>query len=541
MKRVKKVLAAAAVLCLLMALLPCAWAEIDERFEGKSWEVVTGEMLTRIGAYDMGTFGIGYYNTVTGEEHFINPDEYIAVGSVYKVPLNMLYCERIANGEMTLETQVFGIPYDILLRGTIIDSNNDFAKTLWDNIGSYHHYRELICPYMGEESDTVNSKFYENNFFTARQMITCLRTLYENPDRFPYVIDTMLEAEPSAYFHRDEHRFQIAHKYGFNNEMYHTYVADSGIAYTTDPFLLVVFTDNTPSAIDFLAQYMVLMCDYTEYNTAKRLKADAADRAVATLSFPAAAPEAVSGGVVNASSEAPVLSMELSDFVKLVGVVAAVLVLLGLCVKMARHTGYAIVVPAVIVLVAGLLICRALLNSGGASIFAGVKGDGSETTELFFSELEEGAYDEAVTLLNGYTALGIETSPDDPYAARIYDALRRSYGHLQTGGAVNDKEATRSVLFTHLSFAQLETALREETKAVLNGYETERSSETLYDEGYTFKPEVVQEAWAQAFETVMGRVDSCNVQDTLNVPLSYNIKGWQIDPDEALLNAICGG
>lgn len=539
MKRMKKVLAAAAVLCLLMALLPCASAEIDERFEGKSWEVVTGEMLTRIGAYDMGTFGIGYYNTVTGEEHFINPDEYIAVGSVYKVPLNMLYCERIANGEMTLETQVFGIPYDILLRGTIIDSNNDFAKTLWDNIGSYHHYRELICPYMGEEAETVNSKFYENNFFTARQMITCLRTLYENPDRFPYIIDTMLVAEPNAYFHRDEHRFLIAHKYGYNAEMYHTYVADSGIIYTTDPFLLVVFTDNTPSSLELLAQYTVLMCDYTEYNTAKRLKADAADRAVETLSFPAA-PEAVSGGVVNSSSEAPVLSMDLMDFVKLIGVVAAVLVLLGLCAKMARHTGYAIVVPAVIVLAAGLLICRALLNSGGASIFAGVKGDGSETTELFFSELEEGAYDEAVAQLNGYAALGVETTPEDPYAARIYEALRRSYGHLQTGGTVIDKAATRSVLFTHLKLSQLQTALREETKAVLNSYEAERAEETLYDEGFVFKPEVVQEAYAQAFEAVMGRVDSCFVQEELNVALSYNIKGWQIEPDAALLNAICG-
>ena len=184
MKAFRKLLALAAALCLMLSMLPFASAEIDQRFEGKSWEDVANEFLNRIRAYEMGQFAIGYYNTVTGEEHFINPDTYITVGSVYKVPLNMLYCERIGKGEMTLDSQVFGINYNTLLRGTIIDSNNDYAKVLWDNTGSYHTYRMLIAPYMGEDAETVDSTFYLNNLFTARQMITCLRTLYENPERW---------------------------------------------------------------------------------------------------------------------------------------------------------------------------------------------------------------------------------------------------------------------------------------------------------------------------------------------------------------------
>ena len=539
MKLLKKLLAVAAALCLVLTLVPCALAETDERFEGKSWEEVTDAFLNSYGAYEQGVFGIAYRNTVTGEEHYINPDEFIPVGSVYKIPLNMIFCERIANGEMTLDTEIFGIPYSQLLRGTVIDSNNDNAKTLWDSTGSYHRYRELIAPYMGEDPETVDYKFYENNFFTAREMLACLRTLYENQDRFPYLIDMLLEAEPNNYFHRDEHRFAIAHKYGYNTEMYHIYVSDSGILYTTDPILLVCLTDNTPQAYDLIAQLAVLMCDYTEYNTAKRLKADAAEKAVESLSFPAA-PQAVTGGVTNSSSEAPVLSMDLAAFARLAGVAAGILLILGLCAKIARRVGYVMVIPAVIVLVAGLLICRALLNSGGASILAGVKGDGSETLETFFGELEDGEYEEACALLNGCTSLGVESKPEDPYAARIYEALRKSYSHQLTGGSAEDKQALRSVTLKHLKLPLLQAALKEETKAVLNAYEAQRPSDSLFDEGYVFKSEVVQEAYAQAFDTVLARAESCYGEDQLTVSLTYNIKGWQIEPDAAFLSAICG-
>ena len=189
MKALKRILTAAAVLCLLATMLPGALAAGDERFDGKTWEQVTCDFLDLVGAREMGTVGIGYYNTVTGEEEYLNADEYITVGSVYKVPLNMVFCEMISNGEMELNSSIFGIDYETLLRGSIIDSNNDYAKILWDKLGSYHRYRELIAPYMGEDPETVSWKYYENNYFTPRQMITCLRTLYNNPERFPYVID----------------------------------------------------------------------------------------------------------------------------------------------------------------------------------------------------------------------------------------------------------------------------------------------------------------------------------------------------------------
>lgn len=539
MKAFKRILAAAAILCLLAALLPSAFAVNEERFAGKSWEQVTTEFLNDFGAFEQGSFGIGYYNTVTGEEQYMNPDDYITVGSVYKVPLNMIYAEKISQGEMTLETPVFGIPYETLMRGTIIDSNNDYAKTLWDNLGSYHMYRQKIAPYMGEDPDTVSWKFYENNFFTARQMITCLRTLYENPDRFPYIVDTMKQAEPTNYFRRDESRYEIAHKYGFNSEGYHSYVADSGIIYTPDPFLLVVFTDNTPQAYDVIARYAVLMCEYTEYQRIEREKNGAAERALATLSFPEA-PTPETGSVAKAGGETPVLDMDLNTFARLLGILALTVIGLGLCVKLARHAGYVTLVPAVIILVAGLLISRGLIRSSGATLFSLSKGNGAETVETFFTDLEAHDYAAACELLNGYTSLGLEKTPAGSDASRMYDVLRNSYSHRDNGGNVEDNTAVRSVTLRHLSLSAMTEAIRNETTRLLNQYVAERPAEEVYDENYDIRSELLSEAYAQAFESVMAQTDSCMREDTMDLELEFGLKGWTIQPNETLMNAICG-
>ena len=540
MKGLKRILAAAAVLCLLLALMPCAFAAEDARFQDRSWEDITLEFLGRVGANETGTICIGYYNTVTGEEQYYNPDTYITVGSVYKVPLNMIYCEKIANGEMTLESTVYGVPYNTLLRGTIIDSNNDYAKTLWDNLGSYHRYRELIAPYMGEDAATVSAKFYENNFFTARQMITCLRTLYENPDRFPNLVDVMKEAEPSNYFHRNENRYEIAHKYGYNNESWHYYIADSGIIYTTDPYLLVVFTDNSPSAYDILAEYTVLMSDYTEYHTKQRLTAGAVDAALEQLSFPAA-PVAAAGGAVagNAAAAEASYDTDLPTFAKILGVVAGMLFLLGIFAKLGKHTGFVILLPAVIVTVLGLLFIRSLIT-GGQSLIAD-RGDGSQATAAFFEALEERDYASACELLDGYSSLGLEETPTGEQAAQIYELMRSGYTY--TPGPVTPGEekdtAVQSVTLRHFSYGRLRNAVKENMKTILNSYVQQRSESEVYDENYAIRSEVAREAFTAALEGVLAAPEGFQADEQLDVALRYSTKGWRIVPDEAFLNAVC--
>ena len=183
---------------LLLQILPVSYAEETEETAGEpaaaadetepksDWETRLLLMLQEYNA-DPDTIGAGYYNFATGEEHYYNGDVYRVSGSMYKVPLNMLFLDWIADGTIGPDENINGFRYSELLRGTIIDSNNDYAQTMWTYAGNtiqtnpastyYHRYRILIAPIMGEDPENVDDKYYENNFFTPRQMISCLRQL----------------------------------------------------------------------------------------------------------------------------------------------------------------------------------------------------------------------------------------------------------------------------------------------------------------------------------------------------------------------------
>lgn len=271
-------------LCLLLCFLwaaPRAYAEEEEiDFQNKSWDEIVEEFL---GGYNVteGQVTIGYYNTVTGEEHFYDPDRYMKTGSMYKVPLTMVFAEKLEAGEITLEDTAGGYRYDTLLKGAIVDSNNDYAAVLWKKLGSYHEYRRIIAPIMGEDPDDVDEKYYENNFFTARQMLTCLKKLYEGRETYGIIIDLMKQAEPSEYFRRHEDRYEVAHKYGYlaDDARGIIHLNDCGIIYTGDPYLLVCFTEGAEKPYGIVSNLCTLMSDYTQFHYEERLQAEAEAKA----------------------------------------------------------------------------------------------------------------------------------------------------------------------------------------------------------------------------------------------------------------------
>lgn len=207
---------------------------------------------------------LGYYNAETGEEYYHNGDEYFIAASMYKVPLNMIYAERVSDGGMTMDTKVGGIPYSELQRSTIVDSSNDKAEIMWNALGGYGFYKQQSAKFLTADPDSLPYKYYENNWFTAEQFIYCLKLLIESPDRYPGVIDCMLQASPGVHFKRDTSWCPVASKMGYVEEPpYHSVYNDMAIVYTTDTFAIVMFTDNLDYPCDALADYCTLMCDFT--------------------------------------------------------------------------------------------------------------------------------------------------------------------------------------------------------------------------------------------------------------------------------------
>lgn len=338
MKIIKKLVCAAAALLLLAQTLSVTADDTSEtdRFDNKTWDEIIEEFLKENNIPE-DRIALGYKNTVTGEEHYFNGDSCFMSASLFKVPLNMVYTDRIFRGEMTMEDKIGGVSYRYCLETTIVDSSNEMAYLLWDNLGSFADYRREIAPYMGVDPDDADPIFLKENVCTARQMIYCLDLLYTESERFDGIIDLMLLAKPDEYFKSHEQSVPVAHKYGYIRDTEvtgHLYINDSAVVYTEDPIVIVMLTATLTEAEERLADYCTLMIDYTQYHTQLRQK----EERKAAECTPTPSPTPVPDPVLTptpppaASPEpTPAAEKNRAESGMVIGVASAVLLLAGGC------------------------------------------------------------------------------------------------------------------------------------------------------------------------------------------------------------------
>ena len=274
-------------LCLIAAFVlggipAMAMGYADERFEGKTWEEVVADFFAEHNI-DPDRVSLGYYNTVSGETHYHNGDQYRVAGSMFKVALNMYWAEKLYLEEITWEERFRGVDLKRVQEWTILNSDNDFAAAMFEKMGTYRQYREKVAHFYGEDPATVDEKYYENNFSTAEQIIHCLTMLYNEPERYPNVLELMKQAEPERWFNTGDTKdtYEVAQKFGYISDEYGVYTNSCGIVYTDDPIILVMFTCNVTDAGERLGDYCDLMADYAQYTRPIRLMKEEADRLAA--------------------------------------------------------------------------------------------------------------------------------------------------------------------------------------------------------------------------------------------------------------------
>ena len=571
MKQIRQVISYLLALCLLLALVPAARAdsgETDEAyFRDHDWDEIVAELLTKYDA-DEERVALGYCNIVTGEEHYLNGDQYMVSGSMYKVPLNMVFAEKIAQGEMDWDTKVYGVKYETLMKESIVYSNNDYAKILWEYLGngSYRHYRDVIAPIMGEVPEMADPKYYENNFFTPKQMIYCLRLLAENPDNYPGIIEAMQRAEPNNYFKLHEKRFDIGHKYGFLQTEYHLYLNDCAVCFTDDPIVIVAFTDNILKAYEVLTDYCTLMCDYTQYHTALRLEEEAAaeaarqeeirlaeeaDREAAEAAAQAAAAQMSpvfgapdpTGRPDTPAAEPATAGTDTLPLILGMVMIAAMLLTVIVLAYLSRKYRRRLVWAVALALLAGALAIFAMFGFSLSSLFP-VKpvGDPQQTVTAFFQALDAGDYETACDCLEGAVDLGLGTEPEDELSRRVLAALRdnRSW-ELYGDCTVEGLTARQQVELRYLDLAALDAAAREELVPVLEALSEERGRDSLYDAGGALLPQAAREAYTLAMEAVLPRASEYTTTTGVQLALAYTNGGWHIIAGQNLLNALAGG
>ena len=206
---------------------------------------------------------------ITDLEHNIKysmneKDEFIAA-SIYKLPLAMLYYDKVKDGEYTLDSTFtysgymhedagvvssnYGIgsqiPLSDLLDDLIEYSDNDAGHILYENLGGWKEYKEAITKY----TDSISENYYtEDNVSTANTMNDVVTYLYEHKEDYKDLIENMEKAEPGEYLDRDT-QLSMPQKYG----MYDSALNSVGFVECNTPYSIVVLTDLGDKGADVMA------------------------------------------------------------------------------------------------------------------------------------------------------------------------------------------------------------------------------------------------------------------------------------------------
>lgn len=206
---------------------------------------------------------------ITDLEHNIKysmneKDEFIAA-SIYKLPLAMLYYDKVNEGEYTLDSTFtysgymhedagvissdYGIgsqvPLSDLLNDLIIYSDNDAGHILYENLGGWKEYKEAMTKY----TDTISENYYTmDNVTTANTMNDVVTYLYDHKEDYKGLIKNMEEAEPGEYLDRDT-QLSMSQKYG----MYDSALNSVGFVECNTSYSIVVLTSLGDKGADVMA------------------------------------------------------------------------------------------------------------------------------------------------------------------------------------------------------------------------------------------------------------------------------------------------
>lgn len=206
---------------------------------------------------------------ITDLEHNIKysmneKDEFIAA-SIYKLPLAMLYYDKVNEGEYTLDSTFtysgymhedagvissdYGIGSQVslsdLLNDLIIYSDNDAGHILYENLGGWKEYKEAMTKY----TDSISENYYTmDNVTTANTMNDVVTYLYDHKEDYKGLIKNMEEAEPGEYLDRDT-QLSMPQKYG----MYDSALNSVGFVECNTSYSIVVLTSLGDKGADVMA------------------------------------------------------------------------------------------------------------------------------------------------------------------------------------------------------------------------------------------------------------------------------------------------
>lgn len=188
-------------------------------------------------------FSVAFTNLTTGETFYYNEDKLWDGCSTYKLPLNMLYYDMEAEGEITADSIIPGTGGYTLAEchhQSLQYSNNELSEAMVDNLGNYVTMKRNMLKYYTQTEDEIDSSYFNHNYYSARMMMDCCSYVYQHSSEYAELLGYLEAAQPDEYFKTYITDVTIAQKYGLRDGYTHT----AGIIYADTPFVLSVYSYN---------------------------------------------------------------------------------------------------------------------------------------------------------------------------------------------------------------------------------------------------------------------------------------------------------
>lgn len=214
-------------------------------------------------------FAFFYYNPNNQKYYFYNIDTYFTAASTIKVPLAIVYYDKINNGEITADsTLIYNaedyeagsgatsgrykpgdyVPISYLLEQMIVNSDNTATQILKSGLGKEDTaYRNFITKYSDR---ALKADFYVENVITAGYGFDVIKYLWNNQDKYTELIEHMKKSSGGGYLKKEITTCEIAHKYGSFEGNIHDY----GIVYSKENYLIGIFTKGVANAENFISE-----------------------------------------------------------------------------------------------------------------------------------------------------------------------------------------------------------------------------------------------------------------------------------------------
>lgn len=211
----------------------------------------------------------------TNERYVHNETENVTAASIYKLPLAMIYYEKIAAGELdentlfTYEANHYEsggpigttyapgaqIPLEELLHCMILYSDNTAGHILYENLDGWVGFKKAITKYSEDEQEDYF--FSYDNVLNASFIGDVLNYLYAHEDIFATLLEDMKKATPNDYL-ASSIQPEIAQKWG----LYSVYRNAAGIVYGEHPYSIAIFTSLNENGIRVIGEINELCYEY---------------------------------------------------------------------------------------------------------------------------------------------------------------------------------------------------------------------------------------------------------------------------------------